>query len=479
MKEKQIGITVKKEEDSSEWYTQVIQRADLIEYTKVSGCYVLKPRAYAIWETIQKYFDAKIKKSGVSNVYFPLLIPESLLNKESQHIEGFAPEVAWVTHAGDSKLEERLAIRPTSETIMYDSYSKWVRSHKDLPLRLNQWCNVIRWEFKNPIPFLRSREFLWQEGHTAFATKKEADKEAREILKYYKQVLEELLAVPMIDGMKSEKEKFAGAEYTLSIETFLPTGKAIQGATSHCLGQNFSKAFNISFLDEENKKQYVWQNSWGLTTRTIGVMIMMHSDNKGLVLPPNVAMNKAVIIPIIFEDTKDKVLKACKEIKKELSKLKPILDDREDYSAGWKFNEWELKGIPIRIEIGPKDVENKEAVLVRRDTNAKTKVKIKDIQKEIDLILKEIQKNLFDKAKKFIEDSIVNVNSVSELNKTVKDKKMGYAAWCGLKECEENIKDKADGAKSLNIPFNQKNPNKKCFACENKAKYYAYFAKSY
>ncbi|MDD5331440.1 MAG: proline--tRNA ligase [Candidatus Nanoarchaeia archaeon] len=479
MKEKQIGITVKKEDDSSEWYTQVIQRADLIEYTKVSGCYVLKPNAYAIWEIIQKYFDAKIKKSGVKNAYFPLLIPESLLKKESKHIEGFSPEVAWVTHAGDSKLDERLAIRPTSETIMYDSYSKWIRSHKDLPLRLNQWCNVVRWEFKNPVPFLRSREFLWQEGHTAFATKKEADEEAREILKYYKQVLEELLAVPMIEGIKSEKEKFAGADYTLSIETFLPTGKAIQGATSHGLGQNFSKVFNISFLDEENKKQYVWQNSWGLTTRTIGVMIMMHSDNKGLVLPPRVALNKVVIVPIIFENTKEKVLKVCDEIKKELSKHNPILDDRDDYSAGWKFSDWELKGIPIRIELGPKDLENKEVILVRRDTHEKIKVKIKDLSKKIDEILEEIQANLFNKAKKFLDSSIVEVDSISKLKDAVKNKKMGYAPWCGSRECEETIKAKADGAKSLNIPFNQKDPKKRCFACEGKAKYYAYFAKSY
>ncbi|MFC1710872.1 proline--tRNA ligase [Nanoarchaeota archaeon] len=478
-KKTQEGLTAKKEDDFSEWYTQVIQKAELIGYTKVSGCYALRPNAYAIWEEIQKYFDAKIKRSGVQNVYFPLLIPESLLKKESEHVEGFNPEVAWVTHTGSTKLDEKLAIRPTSETIMYDSYRKWIRSFKDLPLRLNQWCNIVRWEFKNPIPFLRSREFLWQEGHSAFATEKQAEKETKEILKYYKQVAEDLLAIPMLDGIKSEKEKFAGAKQTLSIETFLPSGKAIQGATSHNLGQRFSRAFGISFTDEKGKKSLPWQTSWGISTRMIGIMAMMHGDDKGLVLPPKVALNKVVIVPILFEKTKAKVMKKAREIQKSLSKHNPVLDDRENYSPGWKFNEWELKGIPIRIELGPKDLTNKQVVLVRRDIGTKTKVKFASIKKKVEQILDDIQKNLFNNAKKFLDKSIVNVNSLDALKKAVKNKKLGYAVWCATKDCEEMIKYKTNGAKSINIPFNQKDINKKCFACGNKAKHYAYFAKSY
>jgi len=478
-KKTQEGLTAKKETNFSEWYTQVIQKAGLIGYTKVSGCYVLRPNAYAIWEEIQKYLDAKIKKSGVQNVYFPLLIPESLLKKESEHVEGFKPEVAWVTHTGTSKLDERLAIRPTSETIMYDSYKKWIRSFKDLPLRLNQWCNIVRWEFKNPVPFLRSREFLWQEGHSAFATEKQAEKETKEILKYYKQVAEDLLAIPMLDGIKSEKEKFAGAKQTLSIETFLPSGKAIQGATTHNLGQNFSKAFDISFLDEKGKKKLPWQTSWGLSTRMIGIMAMMHSDDKGLILPPKVALNKLVIVPILFEKTKDKVLKKSKELQKSLAKYNPILDDRDNYSPGWKFNEWELKGIPIRIEIGPKDLEKKQVILFRRDTNKKITVKFASLKKKVDEILKDIQQNLFDNAKKFLEKSIVNVNSLDALKKAINHKKIGYAPWCGDKDCEEMIKYKTKGVKSLNTPFNQKDIKKKCFACGKKANHYTYFAKSY
>ncbi|PIN69915.1 proline--tRNA ligase, partial [Candidatus Woesearchaeota archaeon CG11_big_fil_rev_8_21_14_0_20_43_8] len=281
-----LGITVKKSENTSEWYTQVIQKAELIEYTDVSGCIVFRPGSYEIWEKLQQYLDSRFSELGVRNAYFPLFIPESYLQKETDHVEGFTPEVAWVTHTGTSKLAERLAVRPTSETIMYPSYAKWIKSHRDLPLLLNQWCNVVRWEFKHPVPFLRTREFLWQEGHTAHATKEGADKEVRRILDIYADTFEKLVAVPVLKGIKSEKEKFAGADYTTSLECFLPNGKAIQGCTSHALGQNFAKVFDIKYLDENSEWKYVWQNSWGFTTRTIGIMILVHSDDKGLVIPP-------------------------------------------------------------------------------------------------------------------------------------------------------------------------------------------------
>lgn len=476
---KQKGITAKKNEDFSEWYAQVIQKADLIEYTDVSGCYILKPRAYAIWEKLQQYFNKELKKRNIKNAYFPLLIPENLLTKEKEHVEGFSPEVAWVTHSGDSKLSERLAIRPTSETIMYDAYAKWIRSHNDLPLRLNQWCNIVRWEFKNPVPFLRSREFLWQEGHTVFATKKEAEAEVYDILSVYKRIFEELYAVPVVSGTKSEKEKFAGADFTTSVETFLPSGKAIQGATSHHLGQNFSKVFNINFLDENSKRQDAWQNSWGITTRTIGIMIMMHSDDKGLVLPPKVAPTQAVIVPILFEDTKDKVLKKAKDIAKKLKAFEVEVDDRDSYSPGWKFNEWEMKGVPLRIEIGPKDLEKEQAVLVRRDTNEKKPVKIKDVKQEVSEMLEAMQTNLFNKAQQFMQDSIVEAKNMKEFINAIKNKKLVKAPWCNNPACEEEIKDKTGGAKSLNIPFDQNNVSDKCVCCGKDASAFTFFAKSY
>jgi len=471
-------ITAKKSEDFSEWYTQLIQKADLIEYTDVSGCYVLRPRAYSMWEKVQEFFNVELKKRNVKNAYFPLFIPEHLLNKEKEHVEGFTPEVAWVTHAGNSKLAERLAIRPTSETIIYDAYSKWIRSHNDLPLLINQWCNVVRWEFKNPIPFLRSREFLWQEGHTVHATSSVAEKEVYDILKLYKRIFEELFAVPMFEGLKSEKEKFAGAVFTTSVETFLPSGKAIQGATSHHLGQNFSKAFNISFLDKEGKSQFGWQNSWGITTRSIGIMIMMHSDDKGLVLPPKVASTQVVVVPILFEDSKKKVLAKCSEIVKSLEGFTVDVDDREGYSPGWKFNEWEMKGIPIRVEIGPKDLAKNQVVLVRRDTGDKTAVKVSTLKKAIPEMLDSIQDNLFKKAKKVLKSSLVEVSNFKEFSAAIKDKKIVLANWCGEPKCEEMIKEKT-GAKSLNMPLKQPKVSGKCPFCGSSAKVVARFGKSY
>ncbi|MBS1267101.1 MAG: Proline--tRNA ligase [Candidatus Woesearchaeota archaeon] len=481
MKEKQaeVGITVKKSEDFSEWYQQVVLKSELADYSKVSGCMVYRPKSYEIWEKIQDFFNKKIKSLGVKNAYFPLLIPESLLNKEAEHVEGFAPEVAWVTHGGSSKLNEKLAVRPTSETIMYDSYSKWIKSHRDLPLRLNQWNNIVRWEFKDPMPFVRGREILWQEGHTAFATRKEAKEEVLQILDYYESVYHDLLAVPVLKGRKSEKEKFAGADFTTSVEVFLPMGKAAQAATSHLLGQNFAKAFDISFKDENEEKQYVWQNSWGLSMRAIGMMIIVHGDDKGLVIPPKATINKIVIVPIIFKKSKDEVFKKAKELKKELKKFNPIFDDREGYSAGWKFNEWELKGIPIRLELGPRDIENNQVVLVRRDTGKKKNVKLADLKQKINQMLEDIQNNLFENAKKFLDESIIEVKDFKQFKSVIKKEKIAFGQWCGEVECEDWIKDKSGGAKSLNIPFGQEKIKGKCVHCSKPAKFKAYFSKSY
>lgn len=478
-KKETVGITSTKDDGFSEWYTQVLQKADMIEYTDVSGCYILKPRAYAIWEKIQEFFNAEIKKRGVKNAYFPLLIPEHLLTKEKEHVEGFSPEVAWVTHSGDSELAERLAIRPTSETIMYPAYSKWIRSHNDLPLKLNQWCNVVRWEFKTPVPLLRSREFLWQEGHTVFATKKEAEAEVYDILHLYKRVFEELLAIPVFEGVKSEKEKFAGADFTTSIETFAPTGKAIQCGTSHHLGQNFAKAFDISFTDEKGQKQFAWQNSWGISTRGIGIMIMIHSDDKGLIVPPRVAPTHVVIVPIIFEDSKKEVLAKCKEIAEELNSFEVEVDTRENYTPGWKFNDWEMKGVPLRMELGPKDLAKKQVVLVRRDTGEKAFVPMADVKKKVAELLDKIQDGLFNKAKKFIEASTVDAADFSKFKEAVESKKMVKAKWCGEEECEEMIKYESGGAKSLNILLDQPKISGKCVRCGKPAKCVALFAKSY
>ncbi len=476
------GITVKKEEDFSEWYTQVIQKADLADYSAVSGCIVYKPNSYSIWEVIKDVTDKKFKAVGIKNAYFPLFIPESLLKKEAKHIEGFAPEVAWVTHAGNSELAERLAVRPTSETIMYDSYSKWIRSYNDLPLRINQWNNVVRWEFKHPTPFLRGREFLWNEGHTCFATKKEAEAEGKEIIEIYDDVCKNYLAMPSLIGNKSEKEKFAGAEYTTSMEFIMPNGKAIQGPDFHHDGQNFSKAFEISFTNEKGEKEYVWQNTFAITTRMIGVLVAMHGDNKGLVLPPKLASTQVVIVPILFEDSKRDILKEAKDIQQKLEKkgISVYLDDRENYSPGWKFNDWELKGIPIRIELGPKDLEKNKAMVVRRDNGEKQHLALTAIADEVALVLENIQTSLFEKAQKVLDDCVVNIDNLKDAKAAFKNKKIIFAPWCGSVACEDNFKE-ATGAKSLNSPLEQPKLKKgqKCSFCKEEATSWFYFGKSY
>ena len=476
-KKETLGLNVKKSDNLSEWYTQIVQKAELADYSSVSGCMVLRPNSYSIWENIQKVFDGMIKKTGHKNAYFPLLIPEHLLMKEKEHVEGFAPEVAWVTHGGNTKMVERLAIRPTSETIMYESYSKWIRSWRDLPLLINQWCNIVRWEFKYPKPFLRTREFLWQEGHTVHATEEGADKEVMDVLSMYKDLMENYLAIPVLTGKKTEKEKFAGAVYTMTLEAFMPDGKALQMGTSHMLGQNFAKAFNIKFLGKDEKYHIPWQTSWGISTRMIGAIIMVHGDDKGLVIPPKIAPVHAVIVPIIFDKSKEKILKKAEEIKNKLKDYNVEIDKREEYSPGWKFHEWELKGVPLRIEIGPKDLEKSQAVLVRRDTGEKEFVKITELNKKVEETLDKIQKNLFIKAKNFLNKNIVDVDNWSDFVKAIKAKEIPKAFFCGEKECEELIKSEADGATSRCIEFSKESG--KCIKCGKKTQYKVYFSKSY
>lgn len=476
------GVTVKKDEDFSEWYTQVILKSGLADYAPVKGCMIFREDSYAIWEKIQEIFNQKIKATGHRNVYFPLFIPESLLKREAKHFAGFVPEVAWVTEGGESPLEERLAIRPTSETIMYATYAKWIRSWRDLPIKLNQWCSVVRWETKATKLFLRTREFLWQEGHTAHATKEEADQEAMEILNAYKDVMESYLAVPVLAGKKTEMEKFAGALYTLALEAMMPDGKALQMGTSHQLGQNFSKVFGIKFLDQNEKEQNVWQTSWGFTTRMIGAVVMLHGDDKGLVLPPKVAPTQVVIVPIPYKGLEaEKIAAKAKELNEKLQKkgIATVLDDRAEYTPGWKFNEWELKGVPIRIEIGPKDLKQKQVVMVRRDTFEKAAVKDEQIESAVGKLLDEIQNNLFNKAKKFLEDNIATVKTYGEF-KEMLEKKGGFirASWCSNTKCEEKIKEET-GATIRIVPFEKEKPFSKCVYCGAEAKQVVYFARSY
>ncbi len=479
--EKEQGITAKKEEDFSEWYTQIVVKSGLADYSAVSGCMVLRPLGYAVWEKIVAEVDKRLKKLGIKNAYFPLFIPESLLSKEAKHVEGFSPEVAWVTQGGDTKLGERLAVRPTSEAIMYDSFSKWIRSWRDLPLRLNQWNNVVRWEFKHPVLLLRTREFLWNEGHTAFATREDAEKEIVEILSLYKEVCEDCLALYGIAGRKTEKEKFAGAEYTCSLEYLMPNGRGVQGPDAHFDGQNFAKAYNIKFVDKEGKERLPWQNTWALTTRMIGVMVAMHSDNKGLVLPPRLAPTQAVIVPIFSEKDKEKVLKKARALRDKLSEKFSIeVDEREGYTPGWKFNEWELKGVPVRIEIGPKDIAKKQVILVRRDTGKKEAVKAELAEKRVADSLEEMQKELLKKSKDFIESSIAKPKTWEAALQAINKKKIVLMPFCGETGCEDWIKDKTGGASARCIPFEQpKQLKEKCLHCGKPAKFLVYFAKSY
>ncbi len=466
------GITVKKNENFSEWYTQVVQKAELADYAPIKGFMIIRPNAYQIWEKIQENFNAVLKKLNVRNAYFPLLIPDSFFKREAEHAKGFAPELAYVK---DTEEGELLAIRPTSETIMYDSYSKWIRSWRDLPLKLNQWCNVLRWEVKQTKPFIRTREFLWQEGHNVFETEKEAEDDMNVIINQYKKLIEELLAIPVTVGKKSIRETFPGAKTTMTVEALMPDGKALQMGTSHNLAQNFSKTFNVKFKGKDEKDQYASQTSWGISTRLIGALVMVHGDDKGLILPPRIAENKVVIVPIFNEDNKDKVLSKAKEIGKKLAKFNPILDDR-DYNPGWKFNEWELRGIPIRLEIGPKDIEKKQITIVRRDTGKKDNIKETDIEKITDL-LEEIQINLFTKAKMYLESKIDEAKNMTELKKKLNEGKIVKAFMVDDPKIEDEIKLECGGANSRIVEYVKKEGI--CVKSGNKTKTLAYFAKAY
>lgn len=477
-KQEEKGITIKKEDNMSEWYEQVCLKSELVEFSTVKGCMVIRPRGYFIWEQIKEHFEKTINKPlKVKNAYFPLFVPESFFHKEAEHAKGFSPEVAWIDKelTGDG---ERLAIRPTSETIMYDSYSRWIRSYRDLPLRINQWCNVVRWETKATRLFLRSREFLWQEGHNVYETDEECEAETIEIIKRYAALAENLLAMPVIVGKKSEKEKFAGAKHTYTIEGFMPDGKALQAGTSHHLGQGFGKSFGISFLGKDEKKHTPFQNSWGLSTRLIGGLVMTHSDDKGLVLPPKVAENKLVIIPLLFKGKEEPVLKKAEEIKTMLGEFNPICDDRTEYSPGFKYSEHELNGIPMRIELGPRDLEDNQVMIKTRIGTEKIAVPISELKERIPKILDEMQKELFNTAKKRMDDDTVTVETKNKFNSALKNKKLIRMNWCGETQCEENIKEWT-GASTRCTLLEKEKCTGSCPFCNKKAKEVMYFSRSY
>ena len=455
------------DEDFAQWYTDIVIKAELADYTATKGFIAIRPYGYAIWENIQKYADEEFKKHGIKNISMPLLIPESLLQKEKDHVEGFAPEVAWVTVGGEEKLEERLCVRPTSETIFSTMYSKWLNSWRDLPFLYNQWCSVLRWE-KETRPFLRSREFLWQEGHTIHETAEEAKKFTLEMLNVYSDIIENLLAIPALKGKKTEKEQFAGADSTYTIETLMHDGRALQAGTSHYFGQNFSKPFDIKFQNRDGKEEYAYQTSWGISTRLIGAVIMAHGDNRGLKLPPKVAPIQIVIIPVAMH--KNGVKEKAKELYDMLAKKYRVeLDQREQYSPGYKFNDWEMRGVPIRIEIGPRDIENNKCVLVRRDTGEKIDIDLNEIVTRLDNILKDIQNSMFNECKKNIEEKTTVAYNMDEFVKNINEHQ-GYikAMWCGNPECEEKIHN-FTGAKSRCIPFKQESLSNKCVCCGKKA----------
>lgn len=451
------------EEDFARWYTDIVIKAGLADYTDTKGCIAIRPYGYAIWENIQNYTDKKFKETGVKNAYFPVLIPENLLQKEKDHVEGFAPEVAWVTEAGGQKLDERLCIRPTSETIITTMYSKWLKSWRDLPFVYNQWCSVLRWE-KETRPFLRSREFLWQEGHTIHETAEEAKERTIQMLNIYQDVVENLLAIPTVKGIKTESEKFAGAEATYTIETMMHDGKALQSATSHYFGQNFTKPFEIKFQNREGKEEYAYQTSWGSSTRLLGALIMAHGDNRGLKLPPKVAPIQVVVVPVA--QNKEGVLEKAHELYNSLkSMFRAEIDDRDNVSPGFKFNDWEMKGVPVRIELGPRDIENGVCVLVRRDTAEKVVVKLNEVEKVIAETLEKIHNNMFEECKKRLEEKTTIATTLDEFV-TSMNEHQGFikAMWCGDPACEEKIKE-LTAAKSRCMPFEQEKISDKCVCC--------------
>ena len=464
------------EEDFAQWYTDVVKKAELIAYSSVKGCMIIKPAGYAIWENIQQALDKKFKETGVENVYMPMFIPESLLQREKDHVEGFAPEVAWVTYGGLNQLQERLCVRPTSETLFCDFYANEVQSYRDLPKLYNQWCSVVRWE-KETRPFLRSREFLWQEGHTAHATAEEAVERTEQMLNLYADFLENELAIPVIRGRKTEKEKFAGAEATYTIESLMHDGKALQSGTSHNFGDGFAKAFGIQYTDKENKLQHVHQTSWGMTTRIIGAIIMVHGDNSGLVLPPKIAPVQIAVIPI--QQNKEGVLDKAYELKAKLQNNFKVKVDDTDKSPGWKFSEQEMRGIPVRIELGPKDIEANQCVVVRRDTREKLVVSLDEIESKVGEILETMQKDMYERAKEHRDAHTYVAKDYEEFKDTIANKP-GFvkAMWCGDQACEDKIKEETT-ATSRCIPFAQENLGDTCVCCGKQAKNMVYWGKAY
>jgi len=478
---KDIGITVTKNDDFSEWYTQVVLKAELADYAPVKGLIVLRPDGYSIWESIKSALDEKFKKEGIRNGFLPVLIPESLLSKEKKHFAGFNPEAFWVTHSGENEIGDRLALRPTSETLAYSMYSKWIKSWRDLPLKINFWNTALRAEIKATKPFIRNSEFLWQEGHTVHTTAEEAEKEVLKILQIYKNTVEDELAIPVITGKKSEKEKFVGAVYTTTMESLMPDGKALQMGTSHFLGQNFSKPFDVKYSDKDNNENYAWQTSWGASWRLIGGMIMVHGDNKGLVLPPKVSPIQVVIVPIYYsENDSKKVIDKANEIEKELlgKKIRVHLDKRNELTPGFKFHDWELKGIPLRIEIGPKDIEKQKVVIATRHNHEKTDLAIDKISDNINGILQKIQKEMFDAAKKILQDKSILIKDYTKFKEELEKGGFLYAPWCGDENCEEKIKDET-GAEIRVIPFDDKNEIQKCIICGNESTSTPIFARGY
>ena len=474
-KEKFVEAITDMEVDFAQWYTDVVKKAELIDYSGVRGFFVLRPAGYAIWERIKAEFDARFKATGHENVYFPMFVPESLLQKEKDHVEGFAPEVAWVTHGGNEELAERMCVRPTSEVLFCDHFANVIQSHRDLPKLYNQWCSVVRWE-KSTRPFLRHREFLWQEGHTAHATAEEALQEALDILDIYTDVCENYLAMPVIKGKKTDKEKFAGAKATYTFENMMHDGQALQSGTTHDFGDGFARAFGIQYTDKENKLAYVHQSSWGISTRLIGGVIMTHGDNNGLVLPPKIAPTQVVIIPIAQH--KEGVLDFAEGLKGRLSNFRVKLDS-SDRSPGWKFSEYEMKGVPLRVEIGPKDIEAGQCVLVRRDNREKMVVALDNLEAAVAEALETIQQALFDKALKNRESRTYIAHSLEEMKQQL-DTRPGFikAMWCGDVACEDKVKEVAT-ATSRCIPFQQEKVGESCFCCGGEAKHMVVWGRAY
>lgn len=470
--------------DFSAWYNEVVQRAELADYAPVRGCMVIKPYGYALWENLQKELDRRFKATGHKNAYFPLFIPMSFIQKEAQHVEGFSPELAVVTHGGGEKLEEPLVVRPTSETVIGHMFKQWIKSYRDLPLLINQWANVVRWELR-PRLFLRTLEFLWQEGHTAHATEEEAEEETLRMLNVYVDVAQNEAAISVIAGRKSESEKFAGALRSYTIEAMMGDKRALQAGTSHNLGQNFAKAFEIQYLDKNNQLQYCWTTSWGMSTRMIGAIIMTHGDDQGLILPPRLAPIQTIIVPIWKsgnQDEKTKVLEGVEYVKKALGdRVRFEVDAREEYSPGWRFNEWELRGVPVRIEIGPKDLQKNQVVLARRDTKEKLSVSQDQLSERVTILLDEIQKNLFERAKKFQDENTVELDDYEKFKEFMEGEgSRGFvrAYWCGSRECETVIKAETK-ATTRCISFEQERTEGKCIRCGQDAKEQAIFAKAY